>query len=365
MSVPGTAGHTDFLTHIAKNAWGYAFDVGCIDAPVQGAMAVEKLVEALHAAGRVAMRTPVDAVVLLRGGAKLDLDIFNDLTLCRTIAAMEVPVLTGIGHETDQTLADVVAHTAKKTPTAVADFLVEQLAQFEAEVGREGRALASECRAQLSEQKGMLNRFGALLGERPLAFVRRHRGDLHSDANGVVRRTRAALADQHARLAQCSAGLKLSGQLPERQCGAAGRIRGRHTARVQAPLEATRGTDSPDEGYAGLAGTGPHIEAGILDHACPKARLCGTWASWSLDNWWRPNWNPVHSLHVWRTSFRPMNRLPDMQDPKDYAAAFAELKDILSALQQDEIGVDALAEKVKAGCPFDFILRRAAEKHRK
>lgn len=216
----GTAGHTDFLTHIAKNAWGYAFDVGCIDAPVQGAMAVEKLVEALHAAGRVAMRTPVDAVVLLRGGgAKLDLDIFNDLTLCRTIAAMEVPVITGIGHETDQTLADVVSHTAKKTPTAVADFLVEQLAQFEAQVGREGRALASECRAQLSEQKGMLNRFGALVGERPLAFVRRHRGDLHSDANGVVRRTRAALADQHARLAQCSAGLQLSGQLPERSAG--------------------------------------------------------------------------------------------------------------------------------------------------
>ncbi len=42
-----------------------------------------------------------------------------------------------------------------------------------------------------------------------------------------------------------------------------------------------------------------------------------------------------------------MNRLPEMQDPKDYAAAYAELKEILNALQQDEIGVDALAEKVK------------------
>ena len=51
---------------------------------------------------------------------------------------MEVPVLTGIGHETDQTLADAVAHTAQKTPTAVADFLVERMAQFEGEVG--GRA---------------------------------------------------------------------------------------------------------------------------------------------------------------------------------------------------------------------------------
>ena len=217
----GTAGHTDFLTHLEKNAWGYALDVACIDTPVQGAHAVPSLVASLHRAGRVAMRTPVDAVVLLRGGgAKLDLDIFNDLTLCRTIAAMEVPVLTGIGHETDQTLADAVAHTAQKTPTAVADFLVERMAQFEGEVGREGRAVAAECRAQLSEQEGALRRFGALLSERPLAFVRRQRGDLHAGANGVVRRTRTALAEQHAHLARHRAGLRLgAGQLPERHTG--------------------------------------------------------------------------------------------------------------------------------------------------
>ena len=214
----GTAGHTDFLSHVQNNAWGYVLDIACIDAPVQGALAVERLVAALHLAGRVAMRTPLDAVVLLRGGgAKLDLDVFNDLTLCRTIAAMEVPVITGIGHETDQTLADAVAHTAQKTPTAVADFLVERMAQFEGEVGREGRAVTAECRAQLSEQDGALRSFRALLGERPLAFVRQQRGDLYSGANGVVRRTRSALSEQHARLAQFRSGLHVGAkQLPER-----------------------------------------------------------------------------------------------------------------------------------------------------
>ena len=214
----GTAGHTDFLTHIENNAWGYAFDLARIDTPVQGGMAVDKLVAALHRAGRVALRTRVDAVVLLRGGgAKLDLDVFNDLTLCRTMAAMEVPVITGIGHETDQTLADAVAHTAQKTPTAVADFLVDRLAQFEGEVGREGRAVTAECRAQLSEQAGALRSFRAWLGERPLAFVRRQRGDLHSGANGVVRRTRSALSEQHARLAEHRSGLRVGAvQLPER-----------------------------------------------------------------------------------------------------------------------------------------------------
>ena len=149
----GTAGHTDFLAHLQGNAWGYRVDLGCIDASVQGTSAVSSIVAALHRAGRVAMRTPGDAVILLRGGgAKLDLDVFNDLSLCRTIAAMEVPVITGIGHETDQSLADVVAHTSCKTPTAVADFLLDCMTEFESAVGREGRAVAAECRAQLSEQ---------------------------------------------------------------------------------------------------------------------------------------------------------------------------------------------------------------------
>ena len=153
----GTAGHTDFLAHLRNNPYGYAFDLGCLDAPVQGAKAAGALVEALHRAGRAAMRTPVDAVVMLRGGgAKLDLDIFNDLTLCRAIAAMDVPVVTGIGHETDSTLVDFVAHSHCKTPTAVADWLVDRMASFESSVGREGRSVAAECRAQLSEQSGWL-----------------------------------------------------------------------------------------------------------------------------------------------------------------------------------------------------------------
>jgi len=191
----GTAGHTDFLAHLKNNPYGYAFDLGCLDAPVQGAKAAGALVDALHRAGRAAMRAPVDAVVLLRGGgAKLDLDIFNDLTLCRAIAAMDVPVITGIGHETDSTLVDFVAHSHCKTPTAVADWLVDRMASFESSVGREGRAVAAECRALLSEQSGWLQGMQSLLVERPLSYLRRERGELHNGANAIVRRTRTSMS---------------------------------------------------------------------------------------------------------------------------------------------------------------------------
>jgi len=193
----GTAGFTDFLAHLQKNAWGYRLDIGIIDAPVQGLQAIEGLVAALHQAGRVGLKSGLDAVVVLRGGgAKLDLDAFNDLTLCRTVAAMEVPVIVGVGHETDQTVIDVVAHTACKTPTAVADFIVDRMAEFEGAVGREGRYIASESKAQLSENRGWLGQFTTLVKERPLAQVRGERGQLFSGANAVVRRTRTLLSEQ-------------------------------------------------------------------------------------------------------------------------------------------------------------------------
>jgi exodeoxyribonuclease VII large subunit len=204
----GTAGYTDFLAHLDKNAWGYRVDIGIIDASVQGLQATTGLVRALHQAGRVAMKSGLDAVVMLRGGgAKLDLDAFNDLTLCRTVAAMDIPVIVGVGHETDQTLVDVVAHTACKTPTAVADFIVERMSEFEGAVSREGRAVAAESRAQLSENRGWLGQFATLVRERPIAQVRGERGQLHSGANAVVRRTRTLLSEQLSLIGQFTSRL--------------------------------------------------------------------------------------------------------------------------------------------------------------
>ena len=61
---------------------------------------------------------------------------FDDFEVCKTVATCELPVLTGIGHDVDETLVDLVAHTAMKTPTAVAEYLVQQLLNFEMTVNR-------------------------------------------------------------------------------------------------------------------------------------------------------------------------------------------------------------------------------------
>ena len=121
---PGTSGFRDFGVHLLCNDWGLRFDIEVFAASVQGKDAPSSLIEAL----RQAVKWQPHAVVVVRGGGSaLDLDAFNDLELSRFISNVDVPVLTGIGHETDLSVVDLVAHQHFKTPTAVADFLVDRL----------------------------------------------------------------------------------------------------------------------------------------------------------------------------------------------------------------------------------------------
>lgn len=97
---------------------------------MQGAGAEDSIVAALDA---VADRMDdFDAVVLIRGGGSAsDLNCFNAYRLCAHIAQFPLPILTGIGHDKDTSVADMVAHTALKTPTAVAGWLVERMTGVE------------------------------------------------------------------------------------------------------------------------------------------------------------------------------------------------------------------------------------------
>ncbi len=124
------AGLQDFLQQLHHNAWGYDFNITLFDTLVQGAQAEQELISALRS---VAARPDrFDAVIIIRGGgARLDLAVFDELELNMQVAAMPLPVLAGIGHDTDQTVLDLVAHTPLKTPTAVAEFILQHNLVFE------------------------------------------------------------------------------------------------------------------------------------------------------------------------------------------------------------------------------------------
>jgi exodeoxyribonuclease VII large subunit len=124
------AGFQDFMEHLQNNNYGYKFEVSFFDSRVQGEQAENELIARLEEIGEIA--DDFDVAVLLRGGgARLDLEVFNSETIARTIAHIIVPILTGIGHTKDQSVADFVSFQSLKTPTALADFIIEHNAIFE------------------------------------------------------------------------------------------------------------------------------------------------------------------------------------------------------------------------------------------
>ena len=126
VSSANAAGYQDFCKELGKSP--YRFHLTLFDAFMQGAAAEESIIGALCS---VAERLgEFDAVVLIRGGgSRSDLNCFNAYRLCAHVAQFPLPVITGIGHDKDTSVADLVAHTALKTPTAVAGWLVERMAE--------------------------------------------------------------------------------------------------------------------------------------------------------------------------------------------------------------------------------------------
>jgi exodeoxyribonuclease VII large subunit len=133
ISSENAAGLQDFRVHLDNNSFGYAYECQYFTAAVQGKNAEMEILEAMEKISRKAKN--FDCVVIVRGGgAKLDLMAFDGLALCQKAAQMPLPLVVGIGHDVDESVLDLVAHTSLKTPTAVADFLVNHNLTFEGRI---------------------------------------------------------------------------------------------------------------------------------------------------------------------------------------------------------------------------------------
>ena len=122
----GSAAWHDFISELERSELGFV--VTAVDARVQGEDAVGMVTAAIAS---LSAHSQIDAVVVIRGGgARNELATFDDREIAMAIARCAHPVITGIGHEVDRSVADEVAHTALKTPTACAGFLVQRVQEF-------------------------------------------------------------------------------------------------------------------------------------------------------------------------------------------------------------------------------------------
>ena len=126
ISSPTAAGLGDFMNQLQTNPYGYRFQVKLFPAIMQGDKTTDSVIAALE---RIYEYESVfDVVVIIRGGgATSDLSGFDTYDLAANCAQFPLPVITGIGHERDDTVLDSVSHTRVKTPTAAAEFLINHL----------------------------------------------------------------------------------------------------------------------------------------------------------------------------------------------------------------------------------------------
>lgn len=170
LSSPTAAGYGDFKAHLTQNEFGYHIHWELFPVAVQGSQVTEEIISALAIVQK--RPRPFDAVVIIRGGgSKLDLAAFDDRALCLAIADYPYPVLVGIGHERDQSIVDMVAHTALKTPTAVADFIIQHNLKFEEQLLALGQLIQTITLDFVRQKTNQINQWTAKISMGSQAFL--------------------------------------------------------------------------------------------------------------------------------------------------------------------------------------------------
>ena len=152
------AGYGDFYNQLFHNAWGFVFYVRLFPAIMQGDKVEETIIRALEQIYQEIDHW--DAVVIIRGGgATSDLSGFDTYELAAHCAQFPLPVITGIGHERDDTVLDMVSHTRVKTPTAAAEFLISRMREVAEELESYREQIRQGVPERLEREKERLDRW--------------------------------------------------------------------------------------------------------------------------------------------------------------------------------------------------------------
>ncbi len=150
------AGLQDFYEHLNNNTYGYEFQTVLFDSSMQGSNVERDITKNLNIIKEDFSK--YDCVVIIRGGgSKMDLSYFDNYNICAIVAKFPIPILTGIGHDIDQNVIEMVTHSPLKTPTAVADFLVENNLDFEMQINQLYQSIFEKVKLSIVKQKNELD----------------------------------------------------------------------------------------------------------------------------------------------------------------------------------------------------------------
>ena len=176
---PTAAGYEDFVHQLAGNEYGIQFYIKLFPAVMQGEKTEESVIAALD---RIFPHIDLfDVVVIIRGGGSTsELSSFDSYPLAANCAQFPLPVVTGIGHERDDTILDLVAHTRMKTPTAVASFLIECMKREATRLRELELAICEDVSAYILLKKTALQSLNAKFPVTVISHIEQHRKRLQA-----------------------------------------------------------------------------------------------------------------------------------------------------------------------------------------
>ncbi len=158
ISSESAAGYQDFITQLKNNNSGFVYYVKLFPSIMQGLQAEKSIIKSLEKI--YTYENYFDVVVIIRGGgSQADLNCFNGYNLASHVAQFPIPVFTGIGHDKDESVVDIVANTKLKTPTAVAEFIILKTTEFESYLTDLGHSVFEVLNEFIIQQNNSLNQF--------------------------------------------------------------------------------------------------------------------------------------------------------------------------------------------------------------
>ncbi|TVQ08377.1 MAG: exodeoxyribonuclease VII large subunit [Bacteroidetes bacterium] len=190
ISVETSKGYSDFLKILSGQAEKYAWWHFLFPSVLQGDKAAEGIISQLRIIRKAKQR--FDMIAIIRGGGgDIGLNCYDDYQLAKEIATSPLPVITGIGHATNETIAEMVAWSNKITPTDVAYFIVEQFKTFEQRIENASRAMRSKTLSLLAFQNNILDHLSNSTARNPAYLIASQKNKLDSITSSLLRDTRA------------------------------------------------------------------------------------------------------------------------------------------------------------------------------
>ena len=185
ISVETSKGYADFTKVLAQNPWGYCFFYLLFPSLLQGEKAVESIINQLQRIRKV--KHHFDVVAIIRGGGgDVGLSCYNSYELSKEIADFPLPVITGIGHATNETVAEMISYQNAITPTKLAEYIIQKFHNFSVPLSKAIEVVSNKSRLLILEQKEHLQHLSRYFRSVTQNMLISYRGIVSKQASSLI-----------------------------------------------------------------------------------------------------------------------------------------------------------------------------------